>query len=130
MYLFTENEISTRSDINFSRVYHCFIFVYSYLVILESKAFQQLNILKDLCELSGCFWYLSFLNILWLHCLYIRKLCRWCSINTNLTHFIPELHFIQKPILSSAVHIKWLVCVWNARLGWNGWRVYFPASTF
>ena len=80
---FSENEISTWSEINFSRVYRSFIFGYSYLVILESKAFQQLNILKDLCELSGCFWYLSFLNILWLHCLYIRNLCHWCPINTN-----------------------------------------------
>ena len=76
MYVFTENEISTWSEINF-------MFGYSYLVILESKTFQQLNIVKDLHELSGSFWYLPFLNILWSNCLYVRNLCHWYSINTN-----------------------------------------------
>ena len=55
MYVFTEHEISTGSEIIFSRAYHCFIFGYSDLVILESKVFHQLNILKDLYELSEVF---------------------------------------------------------------------------
>ena len=35
-------------------------------------------------------------------------------------HFSPALHFIQKPVISFAMQIKWLVSIWNARMGWNG----------
>ena len=37
-----------------------------------------------------------------------------------VTRFSPLLHFIMKPVIWFAQQIKWLVSIWNATLGWDG----------
>ena len=52
----------------------------------------------------------------------IKKPCDWSGYDGTLvlTRFSPMLHFIQKPPTCFAFQNKWLVSIWNASLGWNG----------
>ena len=42
------------------------------------------------------------------------------SVLNGSTHFSTVLHFILKPVIWCAQHIKWLVSIRNATLDWNG----------
>ena len=108
------------------QTYHVFLFLdmrnLSYFdVVLEVCSCQQLA--RKTWTNNLWVWELSYYISSKGHVLYKNngmKLMKTKTCAAPLTHLSPVLHFIQQPVIWFAMRIKWLVSIWNVRLGGNG----------